>query len=158
MARAAFLADRALRALGISGRAFIPLVMGLGCTTTAVVCARGVDDERDRRMTILLIAQYVLRRKTTGIRAVCRARFGRRAAGADGNRADLSILALCAAGACRGALLARHPAKRRDKPRFVMELAALPACRTLQPALRPPRGRARQGFPEPRAGTADFCS
>lgn len=55
MARAAFLADRALRALGISGRAFIPLVMGLGCTTTAVVCARGVDDERDRRMTILLL-------------------------------------------------------------------------------------------------------
>ncbi len=55
MARAAFLWDRPLRSLGLSGRSFIPLVMGLGCTTSAAAAARSVDDERDRRMTILLL-------------------------------------------------------------------------------------------------------
>ncbi len=55
MARAALLFDAPLRALGLSGRAFIPLLMGFGCTTTAAVAARSVDDERDKRMTILLL-------------------------------------------------------------------------------------------------------
>lgn len=54
MARAAYIADRMLRGLGLSGRSFIPLLMGFGCTTTAVMAARGVENQRDRRMTILL--------------------------------------------------------------------------------------------------------
>ena len=54
MSRAAFITDRALRRLGLSGRSFIPMLMGFGCTTTAVIAARGVENERDRRMTILL--------------------------------------------------------------------------------------------------------
>jgi ferrous iron transport protein B len=54
MARAAFLTDRPLRRLGLSGRSFIPMLMGFGCTTTAVVGARAVENERDRRMTIML--------------------------------------------------------------------------------------------------------
>ncbi len=55
MARAAFLWDRPLRALGLSGRSFIPLLMGFGCTTSAAAAARSVDDERDRRTTVLLL-------------------------------------------------------------------------------------------------------
>ena len=54
MARAAFITDRLLRRFGLSGRSFIPMLMGFGCTTTAVIAARGVENERDRRMTILL--------------------------------------------------------------------------------------------------------
>ena len=54
MARAAFMADRPLRYLGLSGRSFIPMIMGLGCTATAAMAARGVENQRDRRMTILL--------------------------------------------------------------------------------------------------------
>ncbi len=54
MARAAFITDRLLRKLGLSGRSFIPMLMGFGCTTTAVIAARGVENERDRRMTIML--------------------------------------------------------------------------------------------------------
>ena len=54
MARAAFITDRLLRKFGLSGRSFIPMLMGFGCTTTAIVAARGVENERDRRMTILL--------------------------------------------------------------------------------------------------------
>ena len=54
MSRAAFITDRPLRRLGLSGRSFIPMLMGFGCTTTAVIAARGVENERDKRMTILL--------------------------------------------------------------------------------------------------------
>lgn len=54
MARAAFMADRPLRYLGLSGRSFIPMIMGLGCTATAAMAARGVENHRDRCMTILL--------------------------------------------------------------------------------------------------------
>ncbi len=54
MSRAAFITDRLLRKLGLSGRSFIPMLMGFGCTTTAVIAARGVENERDRRMTIML--------------------------------------------------------------------------------------------------------
>lgn len=54
MARAAFITDRLLRRLGLSGRSVIPMLMGLGCTTTAAAAARGVENERDRRMTVML--------------------------------------------------------------------------------------------------------
>ena len=54
MSRAAFVTDRLLRKFGLSGRSFIPMLMGFGCTTTAVIGARGVENERDRRMTIML--------------------------------------------------------------------------------------------------------
>ncbi len=54
MARAAFITDRLLRALGLSGRAFMPLLMGLGCTATAATAARAVDNERERRLTVML--------------------------------------------------------------------------------------------------------
>lgn len=54
MSRAAFITDRLLRRLGLSGRSFIPMLMGFGCTTTAVIGARAVENERDRRMTIML--------------------------------------------------------------------------------------------------------
>lgn len=54
MSRAAFITDRLLRKFGLSGRSFIPMLMGFGCTTTAVIGARAVENERDRRMTILL--------------------------------------------------------------------------------------------------------
>lgn len=55
MARAAFLMDRPLRALGLSGKSFIPMLMGFGCTTPAVMAARAMGSERERRMTVLLV-------------------------------------------------------------------------------------------------------
>lgn len=55
MARAAFLMDRPLRTLGLNGSSFIPLLMGFGCTVPAVMAARTMRDERDRRFTVLLV-------------------------------------------------------------------------------------------------------
>lgn len=55
MARAAFLMDRPMRALGLSGRSFIPLLLGFGCSVPAALSARSMRGERDRRFTLLLI-------------------------------------------------------------------------------------------------------
>ena len=55
MARAAFVMDRTLRNFGLSGKAFIPMLMGFGCTVPAVMGARTMENEKDRRMTILLV-------------------------------------------------------------------------------------------------------
>ena len=54
LARAAFLMDYFLRRIGLTGKSFIPLLMGFGCTTSAVMAARTLGSDRDRRMTILL--------------------------------------------------------------------------------------------------------
>ena len=55
MARAAFIMDRLLRRFGLSGKAFIPMLMGFGCTVPAVMGARTMENEKDRRMTIMLV-------------------------------------------------------------------------------------------------------
>lgn len=54
MARAAFITDRLLRKIGLSGRSMIPMLMGLGCTTGAISSTRGIDSEKDRKMTVML--------------------------------------------------------------------------------------------------------
>ncbi len=54
MARAAFVMDRMMRKLGLSGKSFIPMLMGFGCTTPAVMAARTMENEKDRRLTIML--------------------------------------------------------------------------------------------------------
>ncbi len=55
MARAAFIMDRLLRRFGLSGKAFIPMLMGFGCSVPAIMGARTMENEKDRRMTIMLI-------------------------------------------------------------------------------------------------------
>jgi ferrous iron transport protein B len=54
MARIAFVMDKPLRRLGLSGRSIVPMLMGFGCTVPAVMSARTLPSERDRRLTIAL--------------------------------------------------------------------------------------------------------
>lgn len=54
MARIAFVMDKLLRRIGLSGRSIVPMLLGFGCTVPAVMSARTLPSERDRRMTILL--------------------------------------------------------------------------------------------------------
>lgn len=54
MARAAFVMDRLLRKLGLSGKSFIPMLMGFGCSVPAVMSTRTLENEKDRRLTIML--------------------------------------------------------------------------------------------------------
>ncbi len=55
MARVAFVMDKLLRKLGLSGRSIVPMLVGFGCTVPAVMSARTLPSERDRKMTILLV-------------------------------------------------------------------------------------------------------
>lgn len=55
MARAAFITDKLLRKVGLSGRAFVPLLMGFGCSVPAVLGTRILEKSKDRRLTILII-------------------------------------------------------------------------------------------------------
>ena len=54
MARVAFVMDKALRKIGLSGRSFVPMLIGFGCTVPAIMSARTLSSERDRKMTVLL--------------------------------------------------------------------------------------------------------
>ncbi len=54
MSRAAFIMDRAMRALGLPGKAFVPLIVGFGCNVPAIMATRTLDNERDRFLTILM--------------------------------------------------------------------------------------------------------
>ena len=54
MSRAAFIMDKPLRFIGLSGRAFVPMLMGFGCTVPAVLAARTLENQKDKRLTILI--------------------------------------------------------------------------------------------------------
>ena len=54
MARIAFVMDKLLRKIGLSGRSIVPLLVGFGCTVPAVMATRTLSSQRDRRMTIML--------------------------------------------------------------------------------------------------------
>lgn len=55
MARAAFVMDRLLRKLGLSGKSFIPMLIGFGCSVPAIMSTRTLENEKDRRLTIMLV-------------------------------------------------------------------------------------------------------
>lgn len=55
MARVAFVMDKLLRKIGLSGKSIVPLLLGFGCSVPAVLSARTLSSERDRKMTILLV-------------------------------------------------------------------------------------------------------
>jgi len=54
MARAAFVMDRSMRAIGLPGKAFVPLIVGFGCNVPAIMATRTLENERERKLTILM--------------------------------------------------------------------------------------------------------
>lgn len=54
MARVAFVMDKLLRKIGLSGRSIVPMLIGFGCTVPAVMSSRTLPSERDRKMTVML--------------------------------------------------------------------------------------------------------
>ena len=55
MARVAFVMDKLLRKIGLSGRSFVPMLIGFGCSVPAIMATRTLSSERDRRLTVMLI-------------------------------------------------------------------------------------------------------
>ncbi len=55
MSRAAFVMDGLMRKFGLQGKSFVPLVLGFGCTVPAIMATRGIESERDRKTTIMVL-------------------------------------------------------------------------------------------------------
>ena len=55
MSRAAFVMDRALRAIGLPGKAFIPMIVGFGCSVPAIMATRTLENKRDRYLTVFMV-------------------------------------------------------------------------------------------------------
>lgn len=55
MARAAFIMDKMMRKMGLSGKAFIPMIVGFGCSVPAIMSARTLESEKDRKLAALLV-------------------------------------------------------------------------------------------------------
>lgn len=55
MSRVAFLMDKVMRKMGLSGKAFIPMIVGFGCSVPAIMSARTLESEKDRKLTALLV-------------------------------------------------------------------------------------------------------
>ena len=117
MARVAFVMDRLLRKIGLSGRSFVPMLIGFGCTVPAIMATRTVSSDRDRKMTILL-TPYMSCSAKIPIYAVFSAAFFP-------NHAALVMIGLYVTGILLGILLAlllKNTAFRGQPVPFVMEL------------------------------------
>lgn len=132
MARIAFVLDRIFRRFGLSGRAFMPMIMGFGCSLPAMINTRTLADERERTATIRVIPFFscgaklpILTAMAGGILAV----FG------VGN-VDLITLGMYLAGitvAVCAVLLMRNTTLRGEASPFIMELPAyrMPSFKSL---------------------------
>ena len=117
MARVAFVMDRPLRRLGLSGRSFVPMLIGFGCSVPAIMATRTVSSDRDRKMTILL-TPYMSCSAKIPIYAVFAAAFFPQNRG-------LAMICLYALGIVMGiivALILKSTAFRGQPVPFVMEL------------------------------------
>ena len=117
MARIAFVMDKLLRKIGLSGRSIVPLLVGFGCTVPAVMATRTLSSDRDRRMTILLTPFMSCSAKIPIYAVFAAAFFPQRAA--------LVMIGLYAAGMLVGILMALLIGKtvfRGNPVPFVMEL------------------------------------
>ena len=117
IARVAFVMDKLLRKIGLSGRSIVPMLIGFGCTVPAVMSSRTLASERDRKMTIML-TPFISCSAKIPIYAVFTAAFFEK-------YQALVMIALYVGGMVMGilvALLFKHSAFRGKPMPFVMEL------------------------------------
>lgn len=120
MARVAFIMDRAFRKFGLSGKAFIPLLMGFGCSVPAMMATKTLEDEKERDLAIRLSPFF-----SCGAKAPIWAMLAAVVAGSFlGDIFVFSIYVLGIVVAIVSALLMRAFGKKVDVPPFIMELPA----------------------------------
>lgn len=132
MARIAFVLDRIFRRFGLSGRAFMPMIMGFGCSIPATVNTRTLADEKERTATIRVIPFFSCGAKLPILTAVAGgivAAFG--VGNADVITFGMYVFGVCTAVVC--VLLMRNTTLKGETPPFIMELPAyrLPAFKNL---------------------------
>ena len=119
MSRVAFIMDRIFRKFGLSGKSFIPVLVGTGCGVPGVMASRTIENERDRRMTIMTTCFIPCGAKMPIIGLIAGAMFG-----------GSSLVAVSAyfigmaAIICSGIMLKKTKAFAGDPAPFVMELPA----------------------------------
>lgn len=128
MARVAFVMDRSLRRIGLSGRSFVPMLIGFGCSVPAIMSARTLSSERDRKMTILLTPFMSCSAKLPIYGMITAAFFPKH-----GALILISVYLLGIAVAIISGLLLKHTVFQGDSVPFVMELPAyrIPACKSV---------------------------
>ncbi|MGF0101531.1 ferrous iron transport protein B [Bariatricus sp. SGI.019] len=119
MARIAFIMDRIFRKFGLSGKSFIPMLIGTGCGVPGIMASRTIENERDRRMTIMTTTFIPCGAKLPIIALIAGALF-------DGASwvAPSAYFVGIAAIICSGIILKKTKMFARDPAPFVMELPA----------------------------------
>ena len=119
MARVAFIMDRIFRKFGLSGKSFIPMLIGSGCGVPGVMASRTIENDRDRKMTIMTTTFIPCGAKLPFIAMVAGAIFGG-AAWVAPSAYFLGIAAII----CSGIILKKTKIFEGDPAPFVMELPA----------------------------------
>ena len=128
MARIAFILDRIFRRFGLSGRAFMPMVMGFGCSLPAMINTRTLADERERTSTVRVIPFFSCGAKLPILTAVAGAIVASFGVG----NADVITMCMYLLGICTAivtVILMRSTTMRGEVPPFIMELPAYHAPR-----------------------------
>jgi len=119
MARVAFIMDRMFRKFGLSGKSFIPMLIGSGCSVPAIMAARTIENEHDRRMTVITTSFIPCGAKLPVIAMIAGAFFGGKGWVAFG-----AYFLGIAAVVISGIILKKTPLFQGEAAPFVMELPA----------------------------------
>ena len=123
MARVAFILDRAFRKFGLSGRAFIPMIMGFGCSVPAAINTRTLADEKERIMTNRVIPFFTCGAKAPILAAVCGA-LAAHYTNLDGGLLTFALYVFGMVMAVVTVAFMRQTSMRGEVPPFIMELPA----------------------------------
>lgn len=117
MARTAFIMDKLFIKIGLSGKSFVPMIMGFGCSVPAIMAVRTLDNERDRKLTMLLIPFMSCGAKMPVYAVFTAALFP--------NNAGIVTFSLYILGIALGiisGLILSNTVFKGDEPPFVLEL------------------------------------
>lgn len=117
MARAAFIMDRLFRRFGLSGKAFMPMLMGFGCSVPAMMATRTLENEKDRKLTIMLMVGFSCGAKLPIWSLFAMALFP--------DNADTVVFAIYLLGilwALLSAVILKKTLLKGEAPPFIMEL------------------------------------
>lgn len=117
MARVAFVMDKPLRKIGLSGRSFVPMLIGFGCSVPAIMATRTLPSDRDRKMTIMLTPFMSCSAKIPVYGMLCAAFFPRAAA-----FVMIALYVIGIAIALLAAFIFKKTAFKGEPVPFVMEL------------------------------------
>ncbi|WP_213989362.1 Fe(2+) transporter permease subunit FeoB [Sodalis sp. dw_96] len=117
MARAAFVMDRLMRALGLSGKAFVPLIVGFGCNVPAIMASRTIENPRDRIITVMM-APFM----SCGARLPVYVLFATAFFPVGGQNLVFLLYILGIVAAVGTGYLLKHTALRGEASSFVMEM------------------------------------